>query len=232
MKKITVLLADDHVVVRQGLKALISSEEDIEVIAEAETGRQAVQMAKRLAPDIVVMDLVMPALNGFEATRMILEKGSPTKIVILSTYGDEQSIDRALRAGAAAFLMKRTAANDLLRAIREVRRGNAFFSPEIARRIREQTREAFMSGQPVRTRTESLTDRETQVLRLIARGGCNKGMAAELGISIKTIEKHRQQIMNKLRIHEVAGLTRHAVAHGMVECSAPVEQPLEQPVGK
>jgi DNA-binding NarL/FixJ family response regulator len=223
-KKISVLLADDHVVVRQGLKALIGCEEDMEVVGEAETGRQAVQLAKRLSPDLVVMDLVMPLLNGVEATRMIVEKGSSTKVVVLSTYGDEKSIDQALRAGASGFLIKRTAASEVIRAIREVRRGNAFFSPEIARRIREQSRDAFMNGQPMRTRTDSLTEREMQVLRLIARGGCNKGMAVELGISIKTIEKHRQQIMNKLRIHEVAGLTRHAIAHGIVDCELPVLQ--------
>ena len=123
-------------------------------------------------------------------------------------------------AGAAGYLVKQTAANDLLKAIREAQKGNAFFSPSIAKRLRDQCRESFASGQPVKKRSDYLTSREAEVLQLIAEGRANKQIAAELSISIKTVEKHRQQVMNKLGIHDVAGLTRHAIAKGIIENNA------------
>jgi DNA-binding NarL/FixJ family response regulator len=220
MKKIGVLLVDDHTVVRQGLRALLNSEEDIEVIGEAENGRQAVVQARKTPPDVVVMDVAMPLLNGLEATRQILKFLPSTKVLVLTSYGDDECVEQLMQAGAAGYLIKQTAANDLLKAIREVQRGNAFFSPAIAKRLRDQCREAFTTGQPMRKATE-LTSREAEVLQLIAEGFSNKQIAAELCISIKTVEKHRQQVMNKLNIHDVAGLTRHAISKGMVERSVP-----------
>jgi DNA-binding NarL/FixJ family response regulator len=221
MKKITVLLADDHTVVRQGLRALLKAEEDIEVIGEAENGRQAVNLVRKTPPDVVLMDVAMPMMNGLEATRQIL-KGSPgTKVLVLTSYGDDDCVEQLMRAGAAGYLIKQTAANDLLKAIREVQRGNAFFSPSIAKRLRDQCRQAFSNGQPVK-RSGDLTSRELEVLQLIAEGFSNKQIAAELSISIKTVEKHRQQVMNKLNIHDVAGLTRYAISKGLVERTAPV----------
>jgi DNA-binding NarL/FixJ family response regulator len=220
MRRIGVLLVDDHTVVRQGLRALLKSEEDIDVVGEAENGRQAVILAKKTPPDVVVMDVAMPLLNGLEATRQILKMLPSTKILVLTSYGDEECVEQLMQAGAAGYLIKQTAANDLLKAIREVQRGNAFFSPAIAKRLRDQCREAFSSGQPVK-RTTELTSREAEVLQLIAEGFSNKQIAAELTISIKTVEKHRQQVMNKLNIHDVAGLTRYALSKGMVERSVP-----------
>ncbi|HWF20494.1 MAG TPA: response regulator transcription factor [Verrucomicrobiae bacterium] len=220
MQKITVLLADDHTVVRQGLRALLVVEEDIEIVGEAETGRQAVVMAKKLMPDVVVMDIAMPLLNGLEATRQITKQLPDTKVLVLSSYSDDEYVQQLTEAGAAGYLVKHTAANDLIKAIREARRGNAFFSPSIAKRLRDQCREAFVSGQPVRKRTDYLTSRESEVLQLIAEGQANKQIAAELCISIKTVEKHRQQVMNKLNIHDVAGLTRHAISKGIIESNA------------
>jgi DNA-binding NarL/FixJ family response regulator len=220
MKKINVLLVDDHTVVRQGLRALLKAEEDIEVIGEAENGRQAVGLARKTPPDVVVMDVAMPLLNGLEATRQILRFSPTTKILVLTSYGDDDCVQQLMKAGASGYLIKQTAANDLLKAIREVQRGNAYFSPAIAKRLRDQCREAFSSGQTTR-KTGELTSREAEVLQLIAEGFSNKQIASELAISIKTVEKHRQQVMNKLNIHDIAGLTRYAIAKGMVERSVP-----------
>ncbi len=225
MKKINVLLVDDHTVVRQGLRALLKSEEDIEVIGEAENGRQAVMLARKSPPpDVVVMDVAMPLLNGLEATRQIIRNSPTTRVLVLTSYGDDECVAQLMQAGASGYLIKQTAANDLLKAIREVQRGNAFFSPAIAKRLRDQCRVAFTSGQPAR-KTGELTSREAEVLQLIAEGFSNKQIAAELQISIKTVEKHRQQVMNKLNIHDIAGLTRYAISKGMVERSAPATSP-------
>jgi DNA-binding NarL/FixJ family response regulator len=217
MKKISVLLVDDHTVIRQGLRALVSAEEDLEVIGEAENGRQAVALARKSPPDVVVMDVAMPLLNGLEATRQILRNTPASKVLVLTSYGDDDCVAQMMKAGATGYLIKQTAANDLLKAIREVHRGNAFFSPSIAKRLRDQYREVFSaSGQPVRKNGE-LTSREAEVLQLIAEGFSNKQIAAQLSISIKTVEKHRQQVMNKLNIHDVAGLTRYAISKGVIE---------------
>jgi len=224
MKKISVLLVDDHTVVRQGLRALLQAEEDIEVAGEAENGRQAVAMARKDPPDVVVMDLAMPLLNGLEATRQILKNETHTKVLVLTSYGDDDCISQLMKAGAAGYLIKQTAANDLLKAIREVHRGNAFFSPAIAKRLRDQCRDAFSTGKPIAG--GDLTLREAEVLQLIAEGFSNKQIASELGISIKTVEKHRQQVMNKLNIHDVAGLTRYAISKGMIERSTASPSPV------
>jgi len=219
MQKIKVFLADDHTVVRQGLRALLVAEGDIEIVGEAENGRQAVTLVKKLVPDVAVIDIAMPQLNGLEATRQITRTVPSTKVLILSSYSDDEYVQQLTEAGAAGYLIKQTAANDLLKAIREAHRGNAYFSPSIAKRLRDQCREAFVSGgaQPGKRRTDHLTTREAEVLQLIAEGRANKQIAAELSISIKTVEKHRQQVMNKLGIHDVAGLTRHAIAKGIIE---------------
>jgi DNA-binding NarL/FixJ family response regulator len=220
MKKISVLLVEDHTVVRQGLRALLAAEEDIEVVGEAENGRQAVVLARKTPPDVVVMDLAMPLLNGLEATRQILKSVPTARVLVLTSYGDDDCVEQLMQAGATGYMIKQTAANDLLKAIREVHRGNAFFSPAIAKRLRDQCREAFSSGQPAKKAGE-LTSREAEVLQLIAEGFSNKQIASELCISIKTVEKHRQQVMNKLNIHDVAGLTRYAISKGMVHHNLP-----------
>src|SRR5438132_5145021 len=211
MQKITVLLADDHVVVRQGLRALLIAEGDIEIVGEADNGRQAVQLVKKLLPNIVVMDIAMPVLNGLDATRQITRTIPSTKVLILSSYSDDEYVQQLTEAGAAGYLVKQTAATDLLKAIREAQKGNAYFSPSIAKRLRDHCRDAFVSGQPGRRRADYLTTREAEVLQLIAEGRANKQIAAELCISIKTVEKNRQQVMNKVNIHDVAGVTRNAI---------------------
>jgi len=222
MKKIRVLLVDDHTVLRQGLRSLLQDKPDMEVVGEAENGRQAVQMATKLLPDVVVMDIAMPQLNGLEATRQITKELPTVKVLILSTYGEDEYVHQLTEAGAVGYLIKQTASTDLIEAIREAYKGNAYFSPSIAKRLLDRYRDSFLNGgKPINQKAAvHLTSRELEVLQLVAEGKGNKQMAAELCISIKTVEKHRQQVMDKLDLHEVAGLTRYAIAQGIIE-SAP-----------
>ena len=219
MPKTTVLLADDHTVLRQGLRVLLQAEPDIEIVGEANTGRQAVQLTKTHKPDVVVMDIAMPQLNGLEATRQIMQQAPATRVLILSSYSDDEYVHQLTEAGAAGYLLKQAAVTDLVKAIREAKKGNSFFSPAIFKRLMDHYRETLQHGVPVKKRTDRLTSRQTEVLQLIAEGRANKQIAAELGISIKTVEKYRQQLMDKLGVHEIAGLTRYAIAKGIVETS-------------
>jgi DNA-binding NarL/FixJ family response regulator len=216
MKTITVLLCDDHTVVRAGLRLLLESAEDIKVVGEVENGRRAVGEAKRLRPDVVLLDIAMPMLNGVEATRQILAEIPSAKILILSAYSDDQYVQHVVAAGAAGFLMKETAGDDLLKAVREVAKGNAYFSPVVAKRLLKQCQEKFLNGSPLKPKTTVLTTRQSEVLQLIAEGYLNKQISAVLLLSIKTVEKHRQELMNRLNIHDIASLTRYAVANGVV----------------
>ena len=217
MKKITVLLSDDHTVVRKGLRLLLEAEADIQVVGEAANGQQSVRETKRLKPDVVLQDLAMPLLNGLEAARQIVKEVPSTKVLILSAYSDDAYIERAVEAGAAGYLMKETAGEDFLRAIREIASGNAFFSPPVARRLLKQWQDKFPNGSPVKTKTTKLTSRQTEILQLIAEGYVTKQIAGLLSLSIKTVEKHRQDLMNTLNIHNIASLTRYAVSSGVVE---------------
>ena len=218
MTPITVLLAEDHAVVREGLRALLATERDIVVVGEAENGRQAVQRSKVLLPAVVVMDVAMPLLNGLEATRQILKALPETKILVLSAHGDDEYVEQVIALGALGYLVKQTSALVLAKAIREVHKGNTYFSLAISKRLAER-RESTVHGASGRRRQQDvrLTSREAEILQLIAEGKANKQTAAELGISIKTVEKHRQALMGKLGIHDTAGLTRYALAAGIIE---------------
>ncbi|HCE47011.1 MAG TPA: DNA-binding response regulator [Lentisphaeria bacterium] len=217
MKNITVLLADDHTVVRQGLQALLSCEKDIEVVGEAENGRQAVELARSLNPSVVVMDISMPMLNGTEAARQILQYVPSTKIIILSAHSSDDHISQVVASGAAGYLMKMTSAQNLAKAVREVWKGKTFFDSPAARRIHSQFQKSPVIGKLIKTRGSDLTSREMEVLQLVAEGLANKQIADELKISIKTVEKHRQQLKKKLHIQDTAGLTRYAIAQGVIE---------------
>jgi DNA-binding NarL/FixJ family response regulator len=218
MKRITVLLAEDHQIVREGFRSLLKHEDDIEVVGEAETGRQAVQLTQKLRPAVVVMDIAMPLLNGLEATRQIRRDFPETKVLILSAHSDDAYVEQVALLGAAGFLLKQTSSHVLATAIREVQKGHTFFSPAVSRRVQTRKQKAANRGAS-KTNGNSLSSREVEVLQLIAEGKPNKQIAAELGVSFKTVDKHRQHLMSKLDIHDTAGLTRYAIAEGIIESS-------------
>lgn len=221
-QRITLLLAEDHAVVREGLRRLLQAESDIDVVGEAANGRQAVGMARELRPAVVVMDIAMPGLNGLEATRQICRADSEIKVLILSAHSDDSYVERARASGAVGYLIKQTSAHFLSEAIREVQKGNTSFSPSVARQIRHRDPKSRDRKGRAENRVPGLTSREMEALQLIAEGAANKQIAAELGIHIKTVEKHRDHLMQKLGIHETAGLTRYAIAAGIVECDVPL----------
>ena len=216
MKRISVLLAEDHSIVREGLRILLEIGDDFEVVGEAANGREAVNLARKLQPMVVVMDVAMPELNGFEATRQILLAAPATKVLVLSAHSDDEYVAHMIALGVSGYLVKQNSGQVLLRAIRQVMEGKIYFSPSIARRMSAAERRARESGGPERP----LTPRESEVLQMVAEGSANKQIASALGISIKTVEKHRQQLMDKLNIHDTAGLTRHAIATGVIESSS------------
>ena len=218
MKRITVLLAEDHTIVREGFRKMLELEEDLQVVGEAEDGRQAVAMIKKLRPAVVLMDIAMPRLNGLEATRQVLKAVPDTKVLMLSAHSDDAYIEDATESGAVGFLLKQASAHVVCEAIREVQKGKTFFCPSIARRLRERDRKSSNPGGTA-SRKVRLSSREMEVLQLIAEGKANKETAAELGIGIKTVEKHREHLMQKLNIHDTAGLTRYAIGSGIIESS-------------
>jgi DNA-binding NarL/FixJ family response regulator len=219
MKPITVLLAEDHQIVREGFRSLLTHEPDIEVVGEAENGRQAVQLTRKLRPAVVVMDIGMPLLNGLEATRQIRKDFPDTKVLILSAYNDEAYVEQVASLGGVGFLLKQTSSGVLAQAIREVQKGNTFFGPALNRRLKTGAGNSPGKGIPLKPRGNQLSSREVEVLQMIAEGKPNKQVAAELGVSFKTVDKHRQHLMSKLDIHDVAGLTRYAISAGVIESS-------------
>ena len=222
MNQIKILLAEDHAIVREGLRALMKLEPDFNVIGEAENGRQAVELALQLQPHVVVMDIAMPLLNGLEATRQILRAAPMIKVLILSAHGDDAYVEKVMALGAAGYLVKQTAANVLPAAIREVHLGRPFYSPSISKRRFHHERKARSQGEILNAGAGVLTSREMEVLQLVAEGKANKETADLLKISVKTVEKHRQKLMQKLNIHDTASLTRYAISAGVIESSVQV----------
>jgi two-component system, NarL family, response regulator NreC len=215
-KTIRVLLAEDHTIVREGLKSLLNATEDLEVVGEVADGRQAVEACLRLRPDVVVMDLNMPELNGVDATREIRERPDAPKVVILSMYDGEEYVRPAIRAGASGYLLKGSGLSDLVKAIRAVARGEAFFSPTIAMILLRDSRGETSNNNEPPDPGDGLTKREREVLTLVGEGKSSPEIAKLLGISVKTIEGHRGRIMAKLEVRNVAGLVRQAIRLGLV----------------
>ena len=216
MKAVTVLIVDDHQMMRDALVAILGRHKDLDVVGQASDGREGAELAEKLKPDVVTLDVAMPNLNGLDAARNIRRRSASTRIVMVTAYEDDFFIQQALEAGVDGYVSKKQAAETLAAAVREVAKGDKSFSPEVKRRIAQYEKSA--DGRKLtRRKTDKLTDREVEVLQLIAEGNANKQTADKLGISIKTVEKHRQAAMNKLHIHDTAGLTRYAIAAGLVE---------------
>ena len=210
----TVILADDHQIIREGLRRLLEQEKNLEVVAEAEDGRVAVELAKKLSPDLVVMDIGMPELNGVEATRQITADGGNTKVIALSMHSQAQFVGRMLEAGASGYLLKDCAAEELVKAIRVVLANRIYLSQAIAGVVVEDYISCRRASVNHSTGTD-LTTREREVLQLIAEGNSTKEIAASLHVSVKTVETHRQHVMEKLDIHNIAGLTKYAIREGI-----------------
>jgi two-component system, NarL family, response regulator NreC len=205
-----ILLADDHMIVRQGLRVLLEKA-GFDVVAEGANGQEAVALAAKLKPDIAVLDLMMPMLNGIDAGRQILQLSDRTAIVLLTMHTDEHHVARALRSGIRAYLLKTQAAEDLVRAIHEVMRGQVFLSDAVSRVVVD----GYLSG--VQAPIDPLAPRELQVLQLVAEGKTSKEIAEIIGVSVKTAESYRSHLMEKLDIHETAGLVRYAIRRGLLQ---------------
>jgi two-component system response regulator NreC len=211
---IRVLIADDHKIMRAGLRSLLEKQAEFEIVAEAENGRKAVQIAQEQKPDVVVMDVSMPDLNGIEATTQIIESLPETRVIALSMHSDKRFVMGMLRAGASGYLLKDCASQELATAIHQVAGGKKYLSPEITGVVIDDVLLGALSEE-VATATSPLSAREREVLQLIAEGWSTKQIAPHLYVSIKTIETHRRQIMKKLDLHSIADLTKYAIREGL-----------------
>jgi two-component system nitrate/nitrite response regulator NarL len=215
-KKVKLLLADDHPIVLDGLKSHLATQEEFVVVGEANTGQEAVRKARALSPDIVLLDISMPQMNGLEALTQLRRKVPGAKVLVLTMHDNKEYIARIVRLGARGYLLKDTSPAELVRAIKLIHSGGVFFSPAVSRVLLDE----LVNGEKKTSkgpRAEDLSEREREVLVLIAEGQSNKGIAGRLGVSVRTIETHRERIMRKLDIHSVAGLTKFAIAQGMVK---------------
>jgi two-component system response regulator NreC len=215
VKKLRILLADDHVVMRTGLRALLERQPDLEVVGESENGRETVELAASLRPDVVVMDIGMPMLNGIEATKTIVTQSPTTAVVILSMHADESYVMRALRAGARGYLLKDSGAADLISAIHAVSQNKSFLSPKVVRILAEDYVRVLKQKGAVDT-YDLLTGREREILQLLAEGKANKEVATDLNISPYTVETHHSHILQKLNLHNCAELVLYAVRKGLI----------------
>jgi len=215
MAKIRILLADDHTMVRQGLRKVLEERDDWEVIAEANNGREAVRLCEEYKPDIAILDVAMPLLNGIEAARQITRRNPSTRVLMLSMHADEAYVTQVLQAGASGYLLKDSADVDLMQAVAAVSAGKSFFSPAIARlMLDDYVRQLADRG--ISDRYESLSEREREIFQLIAEGKTNKEIAALLSVSPSTVETHRAHIMEKLDLHSAAEIVLYAVRKGVI----------------
>ena len=211
MKPTRILLADDHAVVRQGVRMILAAHPDMEIVGEAGNGREAVELAERLKPEVVVMDVSMPELNGIEATRRLAASTPHTRVLALSMHKDSVYVREILRAGARGYLLKDSVAADLVSAVRAVASGEGYLSPQVSNAVLDDYRRHVTN--PI----DMLTSREREVLQMLAEGKTNKEIAGVLNLSAYTVEAHRGRIMEKLNVHTIADLVRFAVRNGLVE---------------
>jgi two-component system, NarL family, response regulator NreC len=211
MRPIRILLADDHAVVRQGFKMILNAQADMEIVGEAGNGREAVDLVERLKPDVVVMDVAMPELNGIEATRRVSEVSPHTRIIALSMHKDSVYVREVLRAGARGYLLKDSGAGDLVSAIRAVARGEGYLSPAVSNAVLDDYRRHVTN--PI----DLLSSREREVLQMLAEGRTNKEIATILNLSVYTVDAHRGRIMEKLNLHSINELVRFAVRNGLID---------------
>jgi DNA-binding NarL/FixJ family response regulator len=214
MTRVRVLLADDHQLVRSGLRALLESLPDVEVVGDTGDGREAIDLTTSRQPHIVLMDIAMPGLNGLEATARLRQSSPHTRIIILSMHASANYVAEALQAGASGYLLKNCTPGELSLAIAAVARGEVWLSPSVSRPVVQEYREAAAQRGKLRA---VLTPRQRETLQLIAEGKSTKQIAGILGVSVKTIETHRSQLMDRLEIYDVAGLVRYAIRHGFVQ---------------
>lgn len=214
MKKIRVLLVDDHAILREGLRALLSHYQDVEVVGEAQDGFEAIEQSQKLQPDVIIMDIAMPGLNGIEATRLILQNNPKARILVLTQYNDWRYIQPLLQAGASGYVTKRALGTDLIAALMTVHRGETFLQPSVASKVAEQVRSQATVTENV---AETLTTRERQILKYIVLGKTNPQIAVLLSLSVKTVEWHRTNLMRKLDAHSAADLVRTSLQQGLFD---------------
>ncbi len=212
MMKIKIILADDHKIIRDGLCSLLEKHPDMEVVAEVDNGREAIAAVRQFIPDVVIMDVSMPGMNGMEATRKILEHDPDVKVIGLSMHSDPEYVSGLLHAGASGYLLKECAFGEIVQAVQAVVRNKSYLCPEVASVVIEGFKGRPVSHDP--DDSSILTDREREILQLIAEGNSSKEIASSLNLSIKTVASHRQNIMDKLHCHDVVKLTKYAIRKG------------------
>ena len=218
---ISVVLVDDHKIMRDGIKAILEHAAEFVVVGEAESGVDAVQVCRELRPDIVMMDISLPGLNGIEATTELLRHSPATKVLILSMYDDEHSVVSAIRSGARAFVLKKASDNELLSALRAVAKGSSYLSPQVSDQLLRRIQRGELDAKAVPSALESLSPRELQVMRLVAEGRTSKEIAGLLELGLQTVRSYRKTLMKKLGVNNVAGLTQVALAAGLTRFPAP-----------
>ena len=210
-----VLLVDDHKIMRDGIKAILRHTDEFRVVGESENGTDAVQFCRRSRPDIILMDIGLPGLNGVETTQEVLRHNPEARIIILSMYDDEHSVVSAIRAGARAFVLKKASDNDLIDALRTVAKGGSYLSPQVSDRLLHRIQRGDLEAKPADAALEGLSPRELQVLRLVAEGKTSKEIAVMLDLGLQTVRSYRKTMMKKLNVNNVAGLTQLALSAGI-----------------